>query len=1129
MSKEFVHLHVHSEYSLLDGANRIEDIVRSAKQDKQTALAITDHGNMHGALEHYNICKKYGIKPIIGCEVYIAKKSRFRKHNKTNGYNHLTLLAMNQEGYKNLLLLTSLSFVEGLSFRPRIDMELLEKHAKGILCLSGCLSGKVNEYFLNDQIGEAEKFTDRLQQIFGAGHFWLELQRNGLNIQDKATEAMVALAGRTGIPLIATNDIHYHRQEDCDFQDTILCINTRSKKADPDRFRFETNTLFFKKGLEMAHAFRDLPSALKTTMDVASMVDLDIQQGKFAFPEVEQDNPYEFLSDSCERSIDKLYPNRVGCTSNDDGTRCLCEVHSRLYEELSTIKSMGFPTYFLIVQDIVNWAKAQGIPVGPGRGSAAGSLVSYLLGITSVDPLKYGLLFERFLNEARTDTLPDIDLDFCKDQRKRVIDYIKGKYGDDKAASIITFGRFGAKASIRAICRVQGIPIGESDKIAKKVTGETIAESLAKDKSLKEDKDKHPDLFAVAQKLEGMVQYAGTHASGIVVADRPLHEIVPMGRHPKDGTIITQWDLKDCEKVGLVKFDILGLETLTIIDRTLKLIKESGQELPLPIEKINLDDKAVYKSLQHGDTEGVFQCYSDGMRKLLSEMLPTEFDHIVAAIALFRPGPLDSGIANTFIKRKNGQEKVEYLHRDLLPILGNTYGTMIYQEQIMKIAQALAGFTLNEANELRTAVGKKLPELIAKVGVQFLAGCKKQGKITKDEAQELWDQILVFGRYGFNLSHSVCYAYLTYYTAYLKAYYFKEFMAANMTQEMNDTERCRAFLRDTRRHNIKILPPSLKKPLWNFQVEPEGIRIGLGIIKGVGPGFAEELTKIKPKSTMVETLRQVPQDKLRKNVFEGMVKAGLLDEWNMNRAMLLEYTTQILALIHPKRAHRKKDELFENDQDIVGHTDFTPWTVQQMLTAEREAYGIYVSGHPFEYERHNRFGASIRPLKDLIDVQEKTWVHAAGIVTDITVKSVKTGPNRGRKYARVIFEDDEDTAVVTLFTGSYDKYIGIIEDALKNCIPLVISGKSETITGIPQIVGTKVKLLSDVLAHSNKVQIYPQQEDNLGDIHKVLSKHPGKHRVYIIHKGEGSNIVIRTQLYVNPTKELVEELTQLKR
>lgn len=1121
--KSFAHLHVHTEYSLLDGANRIEPLVQAAAKDGQKALAITDHGNMFGALEFYNACKKHGVKPVLGCEFYVAVESRFRKHSKRNGYNHITLLARTQEGYENLLRLTSMSYLEGLSYRPRVDMSLLSQYAGGVTCLSGCLSGRVNDLILQGEDSLAEDMASSLRDLYGAENFWLELQRNGLAIQDRATVGMVQIAKRMDCPLVATNDIHYLRDEDCDFQDTLLCINTGSRKDDEDRFRFETDHLYVKTGKQMAHVFRDIPGAVEATLDVSEQVDVVIPQGTPIFPEFDtgQETAAEQLRRLTITGLKHRYP---------EVTR---EVQDRAEYELGVIGSMGYDSYFLVVQDFVAHARASGIPVGPGRGSAAGSIVSYALGITDVEPLVHNLLFERFLNADRVG-LPDIDIDFCKERRGEVIDYVRDRHGDDRVANIMTFGTFGPKAAIRAAARVLDVPYKETDIIAKKLSGDSIKESEELDESLTPLLNEHKGLRNQATKLEGMVKYAGTHASGVVVADRPLYELVPMARNVQNkvSTVVTQWDLDDCEKRGLVKFDFLGLETLTLIERTQQLI-EGRTGCRVELSAIDVEDPKYYETLSRGDTEGVFQCYSDGMRKMLNEMKPDCFNDIVAALALFRPGPLESGIVTQFINRKHGREEVTYIHPDAEPYLSNTYGTLVYQEQIMQLAQVLAGFTLNEADELRKAVGKKIQELLDAQGEKFLKGCKKVNKITEREASDLWDDILKFGRYGFNLSHSASYAYIAAWTLHLKVYHPVEFAAANLTQEMDNTDRLRAFLRDAERHEITVLPPDLRLSGYEFSVvDDHTVRMGLGAVKGLGATVVRELkeTEFPETDDLIEVLSAPRHGVVKKNIVEAIARAGLLDWTGVDRGCLVAAADQIVKTVRKGPGKVQVGLWAEEGFDTtpVAYDPEEAWSDAERLREERAAYGFYISDHPMKSRRALVWNSGAKPVP---------WIHkrgkdggtyrVGGVITEVDVKVVKNGPNKGKKFARMLLEDQDDQIICMVFTKVYDRIGDSLLAHLEAATPIYIWGRLDKSTETTQLMTQGVKRLGGT-GESHDFEIEIDDAAHVAPIRALCDAHPGTNLLKIcVSDAAGNKVLLRTSCGVEITDHFLDSLEDI--
>lgn len=1128
MPKEFVHLHAHTEYSLLDGANQVDVVAKTAKKGGQRALAITDHGNMFGALAHYNACMDAGIKPIIGCEVYIAQTSRRLRYSRDrNTYNHLTLLAWNSEGYRNLLYLTSLSFIEGYSTRPRIDYDILSKKSAGIICLSGCLSGRINRLLVEEHYKEAIAEAAKLRDLFGPDNFWVEIQRNGIAIQDKANEGLIKISAELGAPLIATNDIHYHRKEDCDFQDTILCVSTGAKKAQTDRFRFDTTDVYFKSSEEMAHMFRDVPKSVRNTLDVADKIDVQIEQGVFKFPKLEglEHSPTETLRDLVEVGL----KNRYGTEYIGSIEILPTDVRMRSTMELDVINRMGYPEYFLVVKEMVDYAKAQGIPVGPGRGSAAGSIVSYALGITDVDPLAYNLIFERFLNEDRVG-LPDIDVDFCKERREEVIDHLRDKYGDDRVAHIITFGRFGARSALRQVGRVLDIPLPDCDAMSKRLDPEvTIMEAVKADPKVAEDQKKYPELFRSAAMLEGFVSHRGMHASGVIIGDRPLYELVPLARSDK-GALITQWDGDDCERIGLIKFDNLGLSTLTVIERCQKLI-EARHGSRVVLETLELKNKNVLDVFARGDTEGVFQCYSDGMRAMLREMQIDHFNDIVAALALYRPGPMESGILKTYIRRKTGKEKVEYDHPDLEQYLSNTYGTMVFQEQIMQTARVLAGFTMKEADGLRKAVGKKKMSLLNPIKAEWLKGCKNTKKISQEKADALWNDILKFGRYGFNVAHAVSYAVISFRTAYLKHYYPVEYLASCLTQEANEgnTDRVKSFVHDCRLHGIKITPPDMRDCSWDFvPVDNNTIAMGIGGIKGIGRrSVAKMADKGLPDTQNIVTLFSGFTSKvIRKNVLESLIRSGALDFLGHNRGSLFTRAAYISVKLSAVRNNPKKKH-----PNIIFRPE-DAWTEAELLFGERQVYGFYLSGHPMAKHKLAVVGVGGTPIKMAArytkPVNKFTIV---GVIAQLDVKVVKSGMNKGKKFARMVVEDTNAQVVTMVFTKMYAKYAAQLTQYYETAVPIIVRGKLDVGNREPQVVVMHLEEFKGRLSGKKELVIpvhFDGNSDTWRDLQVILGNNPGDTSISFQVMGDnGSSVIVRSSNTVDLNDEVAGALEQV--
>ncbi len=1112
---DFVHLHVHSEYSLLDGANRIGDLVNACVADGQPALALTDHGNMFGAVELYQKASAKEITPIIGCEVYIARQSRHQPHSKKkgNGYNHLTLLARNETGYQNLIKLASLAYLEGYHFRPRIDKELLFQHAEGLNCLSGCLAGEINQLFLSDKEDEAATLAAELRDIFGPEHFWLELQRNGIDDQNVANEAMYRLHQRTNIPLIATNDIHYLRAEDCEAQDVLLCINTGAKKAEEKRFRFETDTLFFKSREEMGHMFRDLPESLKATMDVASQTEVKLEFGNYHLPIFTAETgetPEEIFARLLEEGLERKYGK-----SN-------AKARERLEYEKRVITELGFVSYFLIVWDLIRWARDQGIPVGPGRGSAAGSMVAYLLDITKVCPLKYGLLFERFLNSARV-SMPDIDIDFCKEGRERVMQYTRERYGDDHVAQIATFGTMASRTVVRDVGRVLDIPLKDVDTVAKKIPqgpgAPSLAQALESDADLQELR-KQPELkelFELSLPLEGLARHMSTHAAGVVIADKPIMNYVPLAKNGDD--ILTQWPAPQLEEMGLLKMDYLGLRTLTILNRALANIAKQGGTPP-DLETLPLDDRKTYELLMSGETQGIFQLESEGMRKLIQRLKPDCFEDLIAILALYRPGPLESGMVDMFVRRKHGEEEIVYPHESLEELLRETYGCIVYQEQVMLISSTLANFSLNEADNLRKAMGKKKPEIMQKFSAQFLEGAISNG-CPRETAQETWDNIVKFGGYGFNKSHSTAYALVSYHTAYLKAHARSAFLAGNMSCEMHDSDKVKELLDDARRAGIEVRLPDVAHSGWEFEVEGENaIRFGFGAVKGTGQKAIESILEGRAQLqadgaplTLHELCKQTDPAAVGRTTWEAVIKSGAFDFTGHNRGAVLAAVDSAFADGVRAAADRKsgQGDLFgmmaaaEPEAAVSdGIDDRKAFSKSDTLKAEFDVLGFYLSGHPLEERAGLIAMLSSGGTDQLADMPGGTMVSLAGMVMGYSENLVKSGRYAGQKMARFRLEDLKGSVNVTVFPRTFAE----CREALEEGAVLVARGKLEENSEEPGVLLEEVLTIEEALSRFEgglMIHVTPEDAGVLPRLEAALRSHPGKQPVYFQVTGSDGN------------------------
>jgi DNA polymerase-3 subunit alpha len=1018
--QNFVHLHVHTEYSLLDGAARIKELVKRAKELTMPGIAMTDHGVMYGAIDFYKACTAAGIKPIIGCEVYVAPRTRFDKEaQKDEQAYHLVLLAENMTGYKNLMKLVSIGFLEGFYYKPRADKELLTKYREGIIALSGCMAGEAPRLILEQRIAEAEQALAEYSKIFGADNFFVELQDHGLTGQKEINYHLVKLAQKLGLPLVATNDVHYIRREDASYHDVLLCVQTGKTLTDEKRMSFEVDEFYLKSLAEMKTLFGQHPEALANTLKIFDRCKLEFSFNETHLPHYHLPEGYDvdsYLKKLCYDRIESVYPVASG------------QVTARLEYELKTIKNMGYSGYFLIVQDFVDYAKKENILVGPGRGSAAGSIAAYILGITNIDPLQYDLLFERFLNPERV-SMPDIDIDFCFERRGEIINYVVEKYGAENVAQIITFGTMAAKAAIRDSGRVMNVPLSEVNKVVQMVPNElgiTIERALAVSPELKEacDADERiRKLVATAKALEGMPRHASTHAAGIVIAKEELTNYVPLQKIG-DGTIVTQYAKEQVEEIGLLKIDILGLRTLTVIGECLKSIQENHGKT-IDIDSIPLDCQKTYQLLGEGNTIGVFQLESSGLRSILKELKPSRFEDIVALVALYRPGPLGSNMVEDFIAGKHGKKQVEYLHPSLEPILKETYGVILYQEQVMRIANDLAGFTLGQADLLRRSMGKKKAEIIAAQRANFVSGALKKN-ISEGVAQKIFDLMEHFAGYGFNKSHSAAYALIAYQTAYLKAHYPVEYLAAILTSVMDHSDKVTFYIRECLEQGIKILPPDVNESNEGFTAVGGKIRFGLAAIKNVGKNAIETIIDTREQQGLFTSLQEFCQlvdlKVINRRMMESLVWCGAFSFTGLNRAQLLMVLEQCLELGQKATEDRVKGQIsfFDLDAGIDRHLEvYIPnepeYPGNIILAKEKEIIGYYVSGHPLDdyQELINRLVPD--RTGELAEKSDGIKIKLAGIISQLRTSITK----RGEKMAYLELEDLTGTVNVLVFPKVY--------------------------------------------------------------------------------------------------------------
>ncbi|MFQ5850864.1 MAG: DNA polymerase III subunit alpha [Candidatus Binatia bacterium] len=1105
---DFVHLHCHTQYSLLDGANKINLLLERVKQLKQPALAITDHGNLFGAIEFYSEALRHGIKPIIGCEIYVAPTSRFERKGVDRGtkeYNHhLILLAMNREGYRNLCKLVTAGFTEGFYYKPRVDKDLLKEHNKGLIVLSSCLRGEVACALSAGQIEKAKAAAESYGSIF-KDRFYLEVQDNKIPEQEKVNRMLVDLGRDLSLPVVGTNDCHYVDRNDADAHDVLLCIQTGKTVHDENRMKMSTDELFLKSAEQMKRGFDYCPEAVESSLEVAQRCNLELEFGRYHFPRFDPPQG-RGLDDYLDELARKGLAKRLGISGLRTSNTGIGGVTSnesiyeeRLDYELSVIKRMQFSGYFLIVADFINYAKDHGIPVGPGRGSAAGSLVAYALKITDLDPILHGLLFERFLNPERR-SMPDIDVDFCIRGRDKVIQYVKQKYGPDKVAQITTFGTLKAKAAIKDVGRALGFSFAETDVIAKLVPAPKQGFDYPLVNAIKMEPRLHglmkadprvQTLMDHALRLEGLTRHASTHAAGVVISNLPLVDHLPVYLD-KEGGIVTQFDMDSVGKIGLIKFDFLGLKTLTLIHDCLRLIQVScGIEVDL--NRLPLDDETTYRLLCSGNTTGIFQLESTGIREMTVKIRPNCFEDLVAILALYRPGPLDSGMAEEYIKRKHGKQKIRHPHASLEPILRDTYGVIVYQEQVMQIAQRLACYTMGEADILRRAMGKKDPEEMAGQRERFIQGAKKN-RIDSRKAAEIFDQMETFARYGFNKSHSAAYALISYQTAYLKAHYPVEFMAALMSSEMGDTDKVIKNLAECREQGIEVLPPDVNESRAHFTAVGDKIRFGLSAVKNVGDKAVEVILESRERegrfNSLFDFCRRVDLRAVNRRVVESLIKCGAFDSTGISRARLMAALDEAMkgGQSHQKGLQSNQFDIFEAlgeaEREQEGHSEQYPegeeWLANQVLAFEKESLGFYITGHPLDKYEQAIKKLTTGTVARLREKPPNGEVRLAGVVTALRLRNTK----KGDRYASFNLEDKTGFIEVIVWP---DVYRGSVETiALDD--PILVGGRLDVGEERVQVIANDVTPLAEVYARSRSTfgpQVKSNQEDTGEESHEV--------------------------------------------
>lgn len=1131
---DYVHLHVHTQYSLLDGACRIKKLIEKAKSYNMPALGMTDHGNMFGAIEFYQEAKAQGIKPLIGCETYLVTQgSRLEKTPKQKGYtSHLVLFAKNEAGYKNLIKLISSAFLDGFYYHPRIDKEILSQHAEGLICTSACLKGEVAGHLMNGNYNAALKAADDFKQLFGNGDFYLELMDHGILEQKKVNEGIIKISKELNIPLIVTNDVHYLDQNQSKAHEALLCIQTQTTLSDPNRMRLMTDQFYFKDPAQMVREFSWIPDALRNTVEIAEKCDLKLKFDEIHLPKFDppvNQTKEQFFRQLCEEGLKRRFPSPTK------------ELRDRLEYEIKMIEKMGFVSYFLVVSDFIQYAKGQGIPVGPGRGSAAGSMVSYLLGITDLDPVKYGLLFERFLNPDRAG-MPDIDIDFCYERRGEVIDYVTQKYGSENVAQIITFGTMQAKAAIRDVGRAFGVAYVDVDRIAKLVPndlGITIDEAIEKEPQLRnlceEDKTAN-EIISTAQTLEGLNRHASVHAAGVVIADKPLSEYVPLYK-TSDGQITTGYSMNAIAKIGLLKMDFLGLRTLTVISLACKLIKQH-QNIDLNIQTIPLDDKKTYDMLSTANSFGVFQLESGGMRDLLKKIKPSEFEDLISILALYRPGPMGSGMLDDFIKRKRGEVEVKYDHPKLEPVLKATYGIILYQEQVMQIPVVLAGFSMVQADHLRRAMSKKIASVMEQMRKDFVDGCFKASRVDEKKANHIFDLIDYFSGYGFNRSHSAAYALITYQTAYLKANYPVEFMTALLTCEKDNTEKVVEYVKECHHMGIEVVPPDINISKSEFTVAGDKkIYYGLLAVKNVGSTAIESIVEnrqsVGPFKSIFDLCERVDLRLVNRKVLESLIKSGALDCFKIRRSQMMAVMERALDLgaKHQKEQFSGQVSFFNLDADTGFNKDkeklpdLEEWHQRQLLTFEKESLGFYVSGHPltsYQTEIEEFTDYTAKTLKRAIDGEE---VRLVALLTGVKLTNTK---KTNERMAILRAEDMEGDFEAVVFPSSYVNLASFIKEGEVAFIRGKVSMRDEE----PKIIVNDMKPMHEIYSaiRALKIDLSTAKEDKFTDLKKRLASFPGKIPVYLklnTKDQKSVQIVVGQELFVTPNENLMTEIKQL--
>ena len=1126
----FVHLHNHSHYSLLDGACRIEDMVAMAVQYKMPALALTDHGCLFGAIEFYKKCVAQNIKPIIGCEMYLAPHSRFDKKAEVRNSGtafHLVLLCKDHTGYKNLMKLVSIGYLEGFYYKPRIDKQVLQKYSEGLIALSACIKSELSYTILSKGLDKAKDVIEEYKSIFG-DDYYLEVQNHGIPEEDQVREAILSLAQETNIKVVATNDIHYLKKEHHDAHDALLCLQTGKDVDDPNRMKYSTRELYFKSRDEMAQLFPENPELLENTLEVAGKCNLELEFKNYLIPD------FEIPEDEESRTLPEYLHKLAYQGLKERYEEITPELEQRLDRELGVITKMGYAGYFLITYDFIRYAREQNIPVGPGRGSAAGSIVSYCLYITNLDPIKYNLIFERFLNPERV-SMPDIDIDFCYERREEVIDYVKRKYGEKNVCQIITFGTMAARAVIRDVGRVLNMSYGEVDRIAKLIPTQLnikLGEAIDSVKELRELENKdsqHKKLFEYSRVLEGLARHASTHAAGVVITPEELTNYVPLYK-TKDGDITTQYEMKMLDDVGLLKMDFLGLRTLTVIQKVIDTLKTRGIEIN--IENIALDDPKVYKIFSNGETTGVFQFESTGMQDWLKKLQPECLEDLIAMNSLYRPGPMD--MIDDFIKRKKGKTKITYEHPIFEPILRESYGIAIYQEQVIRLANEVGGFTLGGADQFRRAMSKKDVKVLQANRKEFVKGAKAQN-VPEKAANAMFDAMEKFAGYGFNKSHAACYSLVAYQTAYLKAYYPAEFMAATISSEMGSSNRVTIYLEECRRMNLKVLPPDVNESFDDFVVIGDAIRFGLGAVKNVGHGAIKAIVHARKKGgkfkTIFDMCSRVDKSSLNRKALESLILAGALDSLEGARAQKFSAVDHAVEFAQMTQAKGNKSQtsMFDSDEESMAITEpllpeVDDWPKTEILNKEKIILGFYLSGHPLDKYREEVYTFSTVTIDSVDELKDSQPVRLCGILTDLK----KHIDRKKRPMAFLKIEDFTGSLEGIVFADPYEKFQEIIfEDSMVMVMGKINTRESES----AKILIDEIITLDEARKRFTKnlclaFETEQMSESFINELKALLENYKGEIPVFFnVKTPDKGDFVLRSKsVKVSPSLELVEKL-----